>query len=189
MKKLLLISACVAALGMSQVANALEITPATFPQWTGTQTSQSQIDTAIASVIGSATELYKHNVEGADLETGALAGSYSTVFARTATDPQDATVTYTGGDIVGPPAPAYALVKDGLQNPAWYLFDLRALGWNGMETLYFTDFWPGSGAISHVSLYGTRTTPPGTGVPDGGATAALLGLGMLGLGFMARRKA
>jgi hypothetical protein len=81
------------------------------------------------------------------------------------------------------------LVKDGkLGDPAWFLFDLTALGWNGTETLEFTGFWDGAkGAISHVTLYGRRQ--PGNGVPDGGVTAALLGLGVLGLGFLARRKA
>ena len=110
-----------------------------------------------------------------------MAGSYATTFANTASDPADATITYTGGNIVG--ATAWLLVKDGNNNPAWYLFNLTTLGWNGTDVLQLTGFWPGSGAISHVALYGT----PGTSVPDAGTTMALLGLGIGALGF-ARRK-
>lgn len=180
MKKLIITAACLVGMGLVQVANALNITPATMPQWTGTDTSQAAINTAIAPIIGSAVELYKSDVGTG--ESGALAGSYETTFSNTPSDPEDATTVYGTGDIVG--APAFALVKDGNSTPAWYLFNLTALGWDGMDTLYFTDFWPGKGAISHVALYGTQTS-----VPDGGMTAVLLGLGMVGLGVMARRKA
>jgi hypothetical protein len=39
--------------------------------------------------------------------------------------------------------------------------------------------------VSHISAYGRD---PGTNTPDGGTTVALLGLGMLGLGYLSRRK-
>ncbi|MBE7501489.1 MAG: VPDSG-CTERM sorting domain-containing protein [Verrucomicrobiales bacterium] len=200
MKKLLLTSACVAALGMSQVANALSITPDSgilnSTRWEGNDVSQPAIDAAINLIVPglTATALYKSdaanydrngNITKAQADSGPLSGNYTTVFDVTPEDPSKATITHNGGAFVGPTA--YLLVKDGNATPAWYLFRLTDLtattSWNGTDELVLTDFWPNGGAISHVTLYGS------TGVPDGGATAVLLGFGMLGLGFMARRKA
>jgi len=84
------------------------------------------------------------------------------------------------------------VVKDGNNEPYWYIFDLRQLNlsgfdpfysWNGTDTIMLDGFWDGSapGAISHVEIVGVA-------VPDGGLTAAMLGLGVLGVGYMARRK-
>lgn len=154
-------------------AQALVITPATAPQWIGNQTGQAQIDAAIAPIIGTATELYKQDVGGP--ESGSLAGSYTTVFNA---DFSNATITYNGGPYVGPTR--WALVKDGNNEPAWYLFNLTAAGWNGTETLYFQGFWPNNGAISHVALYG------GSVVPDGGSVAMLLGAALVGLAGLRR---
>src|SRR5262245_28325255 len=129
-------------------AHALTITPATLAAATGNQTSQAEINAAIAPIIGSASLLYKQNVGG--LEEGSLAGSYTTTFSNTPADPSDALISYVDGQgYVG--APAWLLVKDGDQKPAWYLFNLTGL-WNGTDDLVLQDFWPGNGAISHVSL-------------------------------------
>ena len=85
------------------------------------------------------------------------------------------TVDLTGGQ--------YLLVKDGNSFPAWYLFDLADLGWTGPgEEINLIGFWGDKGAISHVSSFGTFTSSP-----DGGTTLSLLGLGMLGLGYLKRR--
>jgi len=157
-------------------AYALSITPATLPQYSGPENSQSAINTAIAPYIGSAPLLYKGEVGGA--EEGSLAGSYETTFSNSASDPTDALIEYISGQYVG--APAWLLVKDGDANPGWYLFNLSTLGWNGTDDLVLTGFWPGKGAISHVSLYGTA-------VPDGAATAALLGLGLISLTMFSRK--
>ena len=125
------------------------------------------------------TEQYKQNVGGG--EEGPLAGSYSTVFLNTPGDPSGATITYTGGNIVS--APAYLFVKDGNQTPAWYLFNLTTLTWNGTDTLNLSGFWPAQGAISHVSLFGGSSTS----VPEP-ATLSLLGMGLLGFAAAQRRR-
>jgi hypothetical protein len=181
---------CMLALAFSSTALAdITIDPATTPNCgspiciaaTGNQTAQPQIDAAIAGFLGTATELYKANVGGA--EEGSLAGSYETVF-NPATNPTGATITYVGGSIVAPPS--WLLVKDGNAEPAWYLFHLNdgVVGWDGTETLVLENFWAGTtGAISHVTLYGT----PGTSVPDGGMTLAFLGAALFGLETLRRR--
>jgi hypothetical protein len=130
------------------------------------------------------SELYKQD-QGAGSDSGILAGYYTTTFLDTPTDPSGATIAQTVAGAAAPSSVAkYLLVKDGNQIPAWYLFDLETLGWNGTDTLSMSGFWPGNGAISHVSLYGTQ---PERTVPDGGATAALLGMGVLGLAAIRRK--
>ena len=160
-------------------AEALVITPASGPVLTGNQTSQAQINAFIAAILGSAgaVELYKQNVGGG--ESGLLAGSYQTEFFNSPTDPEDATITYTGGAFVG--GTSFLLVKDGNATPAWYLFNLTSLGWNGTEQLVLQNFWVGRGAISHVALYGTPTTVPEL------STLSLLAAGLLGVGALRRR--
>jgi len=164
-------------------AHALSITPDTELQWTGTETSQASIDLAIASHIGDAHQLYKMNVGRS--EEGPLSGSYETTFFNTPSDPSEAKIVYTGGDsdIVG--QLAYLLVKDGKQDPAWYLFQLFNFSvdagdppipdWNGMETIVLSGFWPDQGAISHVTLYGGQHQVPEP------FTLLLFGLGIVGI--------
>ena len=182
--KKIAVSLAAAALCVSS-AHALSITPATTPQWTGLVNSTSGALAEIAGLgITLGTEVYKQD-QGAASDSGSLANYYKTTFSDTPTDPSGATIAQT---VAGAPAPSpvakYLLVKDGDHAPAWYLFDLQALGWNGTETLSLSAFWPDQGAISHVSLYGSQ---PQRTVPDGGATAALLGLGVLGLAAIRRK--
>jgi hypothetical protein len=170
------------AVALSGSAYALSITPTSgvlnTTRWEGSETSQSDIDSAISPIIGNATELYKQDVGGA--ESGPFAGSYNTVFLDTPAEPSGATITYTGGPII--PEDAFMLVKDGNQDPAWYLYNLTALGWDGMDQLDLSGFWPNQGAISHISFYSG-----GTSVPDGGATVVLLGLGLSALALVRRK--
>jgi hypothetical protein len=178
-----------AALALTSAASALPIIPTSgvlnVTRWEGNETGQPQIDAVIAPIIGASTEKYKQNVGGA--ESGSLAGSYTTTFANTPGDPSDATIVYNGGPILG--NTRYMLVKDGNQTPAWYLFNLTALGWNGTETLFLTGFWPNQGAISHISLYGGPDGGDTPGVPDSGSTIALLGLGLSLLAIVRRKLA
>jgi hypothetical protein len=179
--------AALSALALAVSASALTITPSSgvlnTSRWSGPETSQSAINTVIAPIIGSATELYKQDV-GQPEAALPLASSYQTTFSNTPSDPSDAKIVYTGGQTVG--SPAFALVKDGNQNPGWYLFNLTLLGWNGTADLEFQGFWPNQGAISHISLYGTPETP-GPRVPDGGSTVALLGAVIALLAFARRQ--
>ncbi len=159
-------------------AHALNIDPTWTPQWSGNETSQDEINAAIFDIIGADDELYKSDVSGSSsVESGPLTSSYETVFGNTPTDPSEATISYTGGDYV---SSAYLLVKDGNQEPAWYLFDLIN-SWDGMETLYLSGFWPNQGAISHVSLYGARSVPEP-------ATMLLLGSGLILMAGFGRKR-
>jgi hypothetical protein len=176
-RHLLKLAVIFGVLALAAQAQALVITPTTDSPLTGPETSQSDIDDAIASTLGSSTELYKQDVGGS--ESGSLAGSYETTFSNTEQDPSDALIEYVGGDIVGPTA--FLLIKDGNQDPAWYLFNLTDLGWTGVEDLELSGFWPDQGAISHVALYGGTTTVPEPG------TLLLLGSGLIGLALFGRK--
>ncbi len=163
-------------------------TGASTPILSGNETSQDEIDSAIESSIIGAIELYKSDFGGS--ESGLFASSYETVFSNfedsnNNEDPSDATITWMGPNIVGDPK--YLLVKDGNAKPAWYLFNLtsgsnNALAWNGTDNLELVNFWfDGRGSISHVTLYGA------TAVPEP-ATLILLGLGLLGIAGIRRKK-
>jgi len=71
---------------------------------------------------------------------------------------------------------------EGQADPDWAAFDLDPLTISGLWAIYNSG--AGDQSLSHASLYGL----PGTSVPDGGATLGLLGLGMLGIGYLRRRR-
>lgn len=165
-----LMVACAFLVFATQAHAYLLITPDNpTPYATGNDTSQADTNASLDTLIGTSDYLYKADVGGGD--AGPLSASYDTTFLNTATDPSGAIIDYMGsGPYVGPPS--YLLVKDGNQDPAWYLFDLSST-WNGMEEIQLSDFWPQQGAISHVALYGQSVPEP--------ATMLLLGCALLGL--------
>jgi hypothetical protein len=143
--------------------------------------SLTQINTAFGTSYSDLTLQYKANVDDGS-EEGPLAGSYSTSFFNSPTDPSDADITYVGGAAIGPCPVCILIVKDGNNNPAQYLFDLG--DWDGTEEIWLRGFWPRSGAISNVAIWSAGSTS----VPEPG-TLALLGAGLLGLGLMRRKRA
>ena len=178
MKKLAL--AALMAVGMALNANALLITPSSAPQWSGDLPKNPNADDveAITGTSANLTVAYKQDFGGGEEGMG---GSYDTSFSP-ALDPNNATITYTGGSYITG-TPIYLLVKDGNHTPRWYIFDIS--GWNGTETINLEGFWASGGAISHVSIY----NPGGTSVPDAGSSLALLGLALTSIGFLRRKLA
>jgi hypothetical protein len=187
-RKFSLIFLCV-LLAFAAQANALLITPDSgslvFPvtKWVGDDTANLNAGD-ISDIVGETVqELYKQNT-GNPLppDTGPLAGSYQTTFTPTS-DPEDALIDVSGPYIY---SSAYLFVKDGNSSPAWYLFDLFGIGWNGTDDIKLEDFWAGEGtagkgSISHVALYG------GDPVPEP-ISMILFGTGLVGVGGYVRRK-
>lgn len=163
------VTAIVLALMMSVSANATLLLTPGGELTSGPETSQAAIDVAIAAFLGTSTELYKENV-GDGFDTGSAAGWYSTTFSNSALDPMDADIVWGAGSFISDAT--HLLVKDGKGPPGWYLFDISA--WDGQMDIQLRNFWPGSGAISHVTIYGG-----GRDVPEPGP------LGLLGIGFIA----
>lgn len=184
------LAAAVIMLGVASQAHAtaINVSPSTTACGTptcllasGPETSQDDIDTVLAALLGpSVTELYKQNV-GEGTDSGAFAPYYQTAFQNTPTDPSGFTITWVGsGSNYISTVPVYLLVKDGNQDPAWYLFDIS--NWGGQDLITGTNFWPNQGAVSHIALYGGATTT----VPDGGSMVTLLGMALLGVAGLRR---
>jgi hypothetical protein len=181
-----LLFATLAVLGMAGTANAtIVITPSTaIPGLPGMGPSNCEPG-CVETIFGTTglSELYKSDEDGGltGSDSGPYAGSYATWFYNSVGDPGNALLFYTGGPDIDCPS-CYLAIKDGNSTPGYYFYDLSA--WNGTETISMEDFWPGRGAISHISIWGRTTT---TNVPEP-STMALLGLGLLAVGFAQRRR-
>ncbi len=172
--------AAVMVLALCSTAQALILTPG-GEFLSGNQTGTSAIESFLFTTYGIDTTLaYKSNAGGG--EEGPFAGDYMTTFIPSSGDAEGGSITWLGPGYITDPG--YLLVKDGNQEPAWYLFDI--MSWNGKETIELQNFWPQQGAISHVSIYGGGESPPPP-VPEP-ATMLLFGTGLVGLAGLARRK-
>ena len=154
--------------------------------WTDSNTAQPSLDDLLKLVFGADNytlsdwdTLYKKEVDGG-AESGSFAGSYSTGFFNSETDPSNATITFGGGTAITCPV-CYLWVKDGNQDPSLYVFDIG--WWDGTSTFSLSGFWTGQGAISNIGIFGME----GMQVPEPG-TLGLLGLGLIGLGIARRRR-
>ncbi len=145
----------------------------------------------VSTIVGEdVDELYRGNNNGS--EVGPLTDSYATSFTP---GNEGATISYGSGNIVSASDPAYLLVRDGNNDPMWYIYDLHHLdltddgisnpvnAWNGEDSIIIAGLWPNNGSISHVALLGSE----GTAVPEPG-TLLLLGFGLTGLGAYGLRK-
>jgi len=170
----------VLALVSAPSAEALNITP-TSPSLIGVTDYTSTIDTpeewwaafkiAPEPVLSYKSEVVTGTTTGVGNDTGPFASSYQTVFSNTLADPSDALIQYLGGSVMGCSA-CYLLVKDGNNSPAQYLFSLA--GWDGIETISLSGFWPKQGAISNVAIYNAVPEPATLGLLAAGMTMAAL---------------
>jgi hypothetical protein len=128
---------------------------------------------------GSLSLLYKDGPD--DPEEGSFRTSYSTSFFS---GNSGAWIRYTGGPQIGCPS-CYLAIKDGNHNPSYYFFNLAS--WDGEDSIILSNFWPGPGAISHVSIWGSLNIPQ-VAVPEP-ASMLLVGSGLLGLAARRRRRA
>ena len=171
-----------ALVAFTSQAQALIITPATTG-WSGiTPVNPDAADVSTIVGVADLVSLYKAEVPkdlgGSVVEEGSFASSYETTFGPIDNDPEDALISYVGGDIISCPE-CFLLVKDGDQNPRWYIFDIGS--WNGLVDIDIQDFWPDQGAISHVEIFGKSANVPEPGM------VALLSIGLLGM-VVARRR-
>ena len=196
MKTIIRLITILGALALSSTAFALPLTPSDA-DWQGSDPNNPDAND-IETIVPTSSELdllYKKDVDYKDAEDqsvlcgageceeGPFADDYETIFANSASDPSEATIGWGETDSIecSDDWPCYLLVKDGKNDPIWYVFDIT--GWNGTAPINLSGFWPEQGGISHVSIFGSG----GTTVPEPG-TLALLGLGLFGMGLMRRRQ-
>lgn len=156
--------------------------------WSGSTPNNPDADD-VSSITGVAdlVSLYKADVpnEGRiTVESGLFTSSYETSFTPVPSDPLDpldpenAFISYVEGDFISCPE-CFLVVKDGKNDPIWYIFDIGS--WDGMEDIDILGFWPDQGGISHVDIVGRSASIPEPSI------LALMGLGILALGFSRRK--
>ena len=184
----ILIGLALAAITSQAQAIPLTITPTEIDGvlctsttcWSG-NTPNNPDAADVSSIVGVANlvSLYKADVADPVVEEGPFASSYDTTFSNSTTDPSDALIKYMAGSDSISCLECFLLVKDGNQDPIWYIFDIGS--WNGTDSISIEGFWPDQGAISHVTIFGESANVPEPGM------AALLSIGLLGM-VVARRR-
>lgn len=138
--------------------------------------------TELASITGHSglTLQYKAEVGGND--GGLVPDSYDTTFVETTSGKKSyldiALVNYLGGTFITGDF-ILLVVKDGNKEDQalWDISD-----WNGTDNLRIETAWTHD--ISNLTIW---TESGGNNVPDGGATAALLGIAMVGFAAFRRK--
>lgn len=131
--------------------------------WSGSDPKNPKAaDVSAITGVADLVSLYKAEVPDNSgdpiVEEGLLTSSYETSFWPDPLDPENALISYiVGGDFISCPE-CFLLVKDGKNNPVWYIFDIGS--WDGTEVLDIQNFWPGKGGISHVDILGKSTSVP-----------------------------
>jgi hypothetical protein len=114
------------------------------------------------------------------VEAGPFAPSYQTLFSQTPSFPENALIAFGGGPAIASSS-LFLYVRDSGDTPAFYIYDLLAHGWNGVDNLSLSGFWPGAGAIAQVKIVGIAATT--VAEPT---TVPLLVMGVLALVVAAR---
>jgi hypothetical protein len=183
MKKIVLLSCLLVFLITPAALWALTITPDTLPKWTGTANNVPDIKNELLTKYGInlGEDIYKQEIDPS-AESGYFADSYKNTFNE-----NGGTLSYEEGKpSIEVKKGTYLLVKDGKNNPSWYLFDLSNLwngseyiSWDGKEDIVLNNFWPNQGGISYVAI--SRQVPEPM-------TLLFLGTGLLGLAIIRRKK-
>ena len=179
MKKTLLTAmACVLALGLSaSTASALAIGDARYLGWIDPSTPANATGevAGINVLIDQPAPSGPTNISGTlYLRTASSCGTCPD--ATTTNGQQGLTDANVDGTTISVTGYTYLLAKYGTRGEVWYI-----AGLTGSQTIPLTG--SNGNATSHYSLYNLTTTQ----VPDGGVTAGLLGLAMLGVGYLRRR--
>jgi uncharacterized delta-60 repeat protein len=144
--------------------------------WTSTSNTNSTASqiAAITGYTGTLTELFKDNIDDG-FDTGPYSSSYDIVYDRPS-DASGATIVYTGGPVITG-NPIYLHIKGGnapAGQAAQYVYDIST--WNRTDTLTIADYWPSTGSISHIAIFGgTDTDPPPSGQPKFETTPVVAG--------------
>ena len=141
------------------------------------------INTAFGTSYTDLNLLYKGDSGVGGTESGTFASSYSyDIFSSPGNDFDSFLIEFTGGTAASCPT-CVLIVKDGNNDPSQYLLNLD--DWNGTDTISGSGFWTASnGAISNIALWqGDGGVPPDPAEVPEPMPAALLGLGLIGVGM------